>query len=506
VVTSIARPRGLPRGVQLALALAVDAGFLYAWSAALGGWIGPTGAGPALGLPLLVGLLILATLAARLWASRFATLRFAGLAVALLGLVIALLIGVTTLWTGAGTRDWARAWSAFSQTSLGLRDSAVVGLALAAWWRGIAAGRARLALDDVEAGLRVAILALVGVFLLNAVATPGTGPVVNTLVGAAVVVLFAGLTSLPLARIYDMSDRPRNQDGPPLGVRGHWLAILLGTVAALLLVTALLAQVLTFERIDALASLLAGPADAVFWAIFYVLVVPLGFVVEVLIYLFRLFIHPGTSSRPPQPPNLGWLKALREQGQAGAGPSDALLVAARWTVGIVLATIVVLLLARAVSRLAEWRTNDGVDESRDFVWSWSAWREQVQRLIRFLLGWRPPPLAALLHREHVADPGGVPLRGPRELYRELLRLGARHGRARAPHETPREYERALERVEPFDVGQPETEILTGVYARARYGNEPPDGAAVAAARGALDRLRALDEPDQRADGAASSRA
>jgi hypothetical protein len=499
MLTTIARPRWLPRSAQLALVLAVDAGFLYAWSAALGGWIDPANPRPTLGLTLVIGILVLATLAARLWSVRFATARFAGLTVAFLGLVIAILIALVASWAGAGTRDWSIAWRVLGQTSLGLRVTSEVGLALVAWWRGIAAGRTRLVLEDVEGGLRGAVLALAGVFLLNALAPPGSQAVESTLTGATAIVLFAGLTGLPLARVFDMSERPHHQEGPPLGVRGHWLTILLGTIAVLLLITALLAQVFTFERIDDLTRPLAGPANAVFWTLFYVIVVPLGFVVEGLIYLIRLFLHPGSPTPPPQPPNFDFAKALRAQSQGGAGPPDALLVAARWTVGLVLAAIVVWLLTRALFRFAEWGTNDGVEESRDFVWSWSTLREWLQRLVRSLRGWKPPPLVAVVHRASVPRVGDVGLLGPRELYRELLRLGALRGRPRARDETPREYERALEGVNPFDAGRAETEILTDVYGRARYGNVAPDEATVAEARAALDRLRALDELNQQVD-------
>jgi hypothetical protein len=89
------------------------------------------------------------------------------------------------------------------------------------------------------------------------------------------------------------------------------------------------------------------------------------------------------------------------------------------------------------------------------------------------------------------ESGSRPLT-PRELYRELLRLGARAGQPRSPDETPNEYERALARVTSLASGENEIRTLTGVYVQDRYGPEPPESAHVGSALEALERLQALE--------------
>src|SRR5579884_297568 len=56
--TTTIRPRRWLRQVLLLLVLALEAGWLAAWSVALGGWIDANARGPVLGILPLVGLLV----------------------------------------------------------------------------------------------------------------------------------------------------------------------------------------------------------------------------------------------------------------------------------------------------------------------------------------------------------------------------------------------------------------------------------------------------------------
>lgn len=294
---------------------------------------------------------------------------------------------------------------------------------------------------------------------------------------------------MPFARVRDLGRSPRHRDQPALAINRHWLGLLLGTVAALLLVTILLALIFTFQRIDELTRPLAGPADALFWLLFYAIALPSGYLVAGLIYLLRLILHPGQARPPPPQPNLSWLDQVRSQAQQGGGLPVFLVLLAKWVLIAVVVAVVLLLLARAVFRYADWLSRDDVAEDRDFVLSWSglvqALRSWLRRLLhqpRWLAPWVPARVV-----ERVAADGEA--RDPRALYRELLRLGARLGRGRQASETPREYARVLDTVPPLHDATDEIGILTEVYSRARYGPAPPDEIRLARAREALDRLR-----------------
>lgn len=484
--------RYLLREIQGILFLAVEAGWLFAWSAALGSWLPTDQPSPVLGAAAVVGLLILAALATRAVYPLVPSKRIAGLTVALLGVAAAAFVGASTLLIVRPSSDWSATWRLFSNTNVGLRDGAAMVLALLAWWRGIAAGRARLSLDEVEAALRGAIVGLAVVFVLCALASAGLAAEAS-MVESVLVVLFAGLIGMPLARIRDLSQASRRQGGPPLGVRGHWLTIFLATVATLLLFTLLLADVLTFERIDTVFRTIAGPIDAVLTIVVYAIAIPVGLLIQGVVYLLQMLLHGRQQPRPLQPPETNWLQALRDQARPGAAPPEALVLILKWTIGAAVVALVVWLLARAVFRFAEGTSSDDVEETRDFVWSWAAVRDEILRLIRDWLGRRRSQPAVAPSRQQHASRIDDQAWGPRELYRELLRLGARRGRARRAAETPREYERALAGVPVFRERPRDVEVLTETYSRARYGDEPPDSRMVAEAQQALNRLKERDD-------------
>ncbi|HZW33602.1 MAG TPA: DUF4129 domain-containing protein, partial [Isosphaeraceae bacterium] len=276
---------------------------------------------------------------------------------------------------------------------------------------------------------------------------------------------------------------------PGPGIRRQWLAILVGTVTVLLLTTFILANIFTFQRIDALTRPLAGPADALLWALLYVIAVPAGFLIQGLIELFRALLHPGGPPRPPEAPAVNWVEVLRAQAHARTGPPALLVSVLKWSVIAVLAALILLLLGSALFRLADWRSDDGVEETRDFVISWAGLRASLLRMLQSLRA-RPPRVPVWLTGRPRHDPiAGRLTRDPRALYRELLRLGAHRGRPRAPGETPYEYQPALDRWPPFDQVRPELRVLTEVYVQARYSDRAPPEGAVQQAVTALDRVR-----------------
>ncbi|MBV8606604.1 MAG: DUF4129 domain-containing protein, partial [Singulisphaera sp.] len=114
-----------------------------------------------------------------------------------------------------------------------------------------------------------------------------------------------------------------------------------------------------------------------------------------------------------------------------------------------------------VSRLRSRRAIDeGVDEERETVWSWSTWWRGIMAALR-----------ARFRRRHApAAPSGSATRAPspdsvRALYRTVLRWSRAHGRPRLMTETPSEFEPSLRDRLPAALGQ----HLTAAYTHARYG-------------------------------------
>lgn len=487
-------PRGRPvRQVQLGLVLAGEAAWLYAWSLALAYLIDPSAAYLPLDVFQLVAVLAGAVAGARL-AAFMPSLHLARLLLALAGLVVSLVLGSQALWTAAAQTGWPVAWEMAWQGSLGLRVGAAVLLSVIAWLRGIAAGRSRLGLDSVESAFRLGIMALAAGLLVHAAAPVRDAAGTAGLTTAALVLLISGLIGLPLARILDTSQRPASPEEPPLRVSGPWLAMLLAVVATVLLLALALAGVLSFERLDALFRLLADPLERLAWFLLYVFALPAGMLIELIVTFLRRFLHTRQPQEVPQPLAPNWAEQLRQLQDQGAHPPAVLVLIMQWALLALGAVLIGALIAAAVRRFAGSGTGDDVAEDRDFVWPWDELTAALLRWLRALLRRPSGGMLVMRLRPLVSDSPVRALRDARELYRELLRLGARLGRGRAPDETPREYEQALRSLEALQPGAPEVHLLTQVYIQARYAPEPPRPEALAAAHEALERLRTYADP------------
>jgi hypothetical protein len=135
-----------------------------------------------------------------------------------------------------------------------------------------------------------------------------------------------------------------------------------------------------------------------------------------------------------------------------------------------LGLLAVLALVAGLGRLRARRALDeGVEEERETVWSWSGWwrsllsglRARFRR--RASISGSPTPAAA------ARPPDSI-----RALYRAVLRWSRAHGRPRLLFETPSEFEPALRERLPGQLG----EHLTAAYTRSRYADAPPSEAEV----------------------------
>ena len=495
------RSSGLLRWTQGVLILSVNLGWLFALSLGLGAWLDPERAGPVVAPLVLVGLAIFAAVFTRRVLRR-PTLP-ARLSVAILGVLIGLGVGGVVAASLPGVRTWGDFWRTWETTSFGFRVIAAALVAVLAWWRGIVAARSTLGLDEVMTASRNATLVLVVVFVLNALAGTANAVPAAPLVATTLIVLFASLVGIPLARVRDVVTSERNAGQDALGVNRYWLGTLLGAVAALLVVAILLAIVLTFNRMDDVLALFSGPLGALLDVIFYIVVVPVAYLLQLLFDVFHALLHPAKPLPRPTDLSGGWVQDLHKQVGSAGGASPTLLLALEIVGALLIGGMVVLLLTRAARRYADALESDEVAEERDFVLSWDDLRAVLRDWLRRL--WRRRAIRVTRPAtsvEPVATNAPALTRDPRALYRELLRLGARLGQARAPSETPREYQRDLVKLAPLSDGAPEIETLTNVYAAARYASTPPEDARIEAARVALERLREIanrPEPPVRAE-------
>lgn len=488
-----ARLPAIARILQLLLYLVADAGWLAAWSVALGIWLGPSAAGPLVGLSTIVALL-LAALGVTSQVVRRLPRRRNGVLV-VIGVLLALSISLAVSLATRDPMDARGPIESWLRDGLGGRAVVAMVFALVVWIRGIAAGRARLTREDVEGSFRGGVIALAVLFVLNTLLSPANAAPVGALVVATLVVLFAGLIGMPLARILDLSASEQRRQGTGLRVSRHWLGMIAGTIGILLVVAVLLAAVVTFERLDRLLGPVVSLIETALGFVVYLIAVPLGLLVQLLVDVLQSLLRPRAARVQILNSGISWLDQLKAQAATDHGPSVLLVLFVRGAVIASIIAVAVWLIARAVARYADTGEDDGVDEARDFVLSWEALaiaiRSWLARLLRrnFLPGPRP---AILTDQPTVIR--GDPL-DPREIYRELLRLGARLGRGRLSPETPREYQGQVARLTPLGASESDLSSITAVYSEYRYSEKPPNPSSVLEARAALERLQEIGHRD-----------
>jgi len=480
------RPFHLRFGIEEVLILLMMAGntaWIYPWAMAVAPWMDRTSR-PAITLPAVAGLLVMGVVATRLMSLAPGLMSAGRFLLPLLGLAAACgtaLAGLPAFSSGEPTDELVR------QLLSGETGTRAIGSAIfvaAVWGRGVNMGRSRPNLSMVEDQLRTGVVGLCALLAMSALAGRASAVSDASLLLPTLLFLATSLLEMPLASVAEVTESSRHRGSQRLTPGGSWLVMLLGIVAFLLAATLLLAQLLTFQRIEQAWEAISSPVSAFLESAVYILAIPVGLVVSLLIFLLSLLPQHKAAPNPQDDP-LKALDQLREQTVTGTIPNDAIMVM-KAVIAVALAILFLWFVARALSRLGRGSQDEGVEESRDIVWEWG-WLSDLWKwlLARLRPARRLMAAATAAARGNGALPGSV-----RALYREFLALGARQGMGRRRAETPLEYERRL-LADPALPGSEELREITASYLKARYAPSapnPPDHGAVASA---LERLRDL---------------
>lgn len=461
--------------------VAIEFSWAYPWVLLLSGSFYGASAAPLLPPGSALVLLTLAFLVVRAAVVRPWSLR----AVRALVVVAGLLSGMTAVrlayYPGRGPLDlrWMGALLVAAHDALPAVTPPVMGALLATvlWWRGVVLSERDFGYFEVDRAFRRGIGWSVVFVILLAIYGDTRG---FALTAAAPVYLLAffsiSLTTLSITRLLMLWEETQADPAQALAANRHWLLLLVGVVGVIFSSAAALATAAHVEMRPALARLLhplAPVAEALFYVLFALAMVVARVIVFVLARLpFRrmLPLFPAPAATPPSLRDL--LKDLPPQ----------LVSSARWGMaGLVIALLVILIAVSVVRARRKMRKKD--EDERESVWSGQAvltglgdaWRRLWNR-------WRP----ASRDRELPAV-GAI-----RVIYREMLRLGAAAGAARAPHQTPYEYCPALAGRLPGVEG--DVEMLTEAYVRARYSAHLPERSEIVGAQGALERIKTWVTP------------
>lgn len=343
------------------------------------------------------------------------------------------------------------------------------------WWRGVVLGQREFTHAEVELAFRRGVgwsVAFVLLFALygDSIGFSLTGPAISYTLGF----LSLGLIVLAVARLVGIWEESHADEEQALAMNRHWLLLLVILVGTMLLAGTLLSSLVSVDvwtHVYALLRPLAPVVEFLFLILFAVAAV----IARAILYVLERVRMVRQPMRPPivAPDPFGdFLRRLQQ-----IDLPAQVTTSARWGMVIGVVVILSLLVALAVIR-ARRRARRGDEDERESVWSMrvalgglgAAWRSLWKR-------------RALERGEHEA--AGVS--AIRELYRQLLRLGAEVGLPRFRYQTPYEYlPRLRARVPARDR---ELGTMTEAYVRVRYTPHLPDREEIAEVRVAFETIQ-----------------
>jgi len=327
------------------------------------------------------------------------------------------------------------------------------------WWRGISIGQRNLTFQGVAFSFRLGVLLLVfsAALLSTSVAYDSTTFIV--------LFFFFSLLAVALARVEEVN-QAKGGVGAPFNLA--WLAILLGSIAVVLVAAWLISRVYSIEGFSQALRWLWPVFDPLLRVVEYVIFLLLRLLSPLLLWLARIFqgvfdvlarnIEGLESFRPSPPKDFPSTEPTR---------LPRLLVdALRYIcLGVTAAGVLVILALALRRRLDKQRRGEEIRES---LWSSEVFAEGVLGSLRS--GWdRLKDLAGLVGR---FGPGlrlyaAVSIR---KIYANMARLAATLGFPRQPAQTPYEYLPALGLA--FPDCQAEATAITEAYVKVHYGEVP----------------------------------
>lgn len=393
---------------------------------------------------------------------------------ATLAVVIILLLLLVRLEHGAGYSLWDVNW--FS-TAVSQAMSMIVAFVFGCFlvWRGIVVGRENVTTGNLFRSFLKGVVGLILLIFAWVISSHiVTGQRALTALGPYVLGYFAaGLLALGICRFQSLR-AGMTEDTSLLSRR--WLLLLLAIVLIIVVVATVLAGSLSTELMAVIIKPLNTLLNWLFIALLYIVGYPAGVVATVLYYILRFFIQFLRNDIKPQQSDMPDFSDLQKQlkNVSPANLPENVIVALKWTVGILVAAALIYLLARALFRYRRSREDSGVREISESLWSWESFKSDLMTFLKYLLARfrkKPriilsppvPPLAAVLEGDE--QPLDI-----RELYRGLLWEGNKAGLPKRTGDTPYEYKSTLEGALAGEYGS--LSILTDAYVQNRYGHIP----------------------------------
>jgi hypothetical protein len=474
--------------LSLTLGLAaMDTCWIYAWAVLLGLWTDLQKPTPLLSPLSVLGLLLLGAFSTQALGRRALANRGVRLGLLALGLVAVLLAVRFDQYPASGGLGWLGSIVGALVALLGQVSGPALAFALGifVWWRGVRLGSQTATYVDVESAFRWGIGLLVGFGLIMALTTrPSVLPTIEARTTFFVVAFFfVSLVTLALGRLESLRTRTR-----ALGINSQWLGVLFAVAGAIVLLALLVGQLVSFDLLIVATRPIFDVIGWVLLVVVYIVVIPLAWIIELLVFALLSLLQLNGERPPPQPLQPADVDNFLQR-VLSLGLSPELVLALKALGATLLLGVGLLIVARAMRR---WRPSsteaDATDEERDSLWRAGSLRRTLFAWLRGLFRRRRSVATSLLGTELNSMEGDiVRFSSIREVYRELLTLAESHGVQRPLATTPIEHLSSLKNsLEP----EGDLEEITNAYVDVRYAEHAASVDEIKEARKQLQRLHA----------------
>jgi hypothetical protein len=345
------------------------------------------------------------------------------------------------------------------------------------WWRGISLGRSRLYFEDIyhafiiELAIMVLLVIMWGISFKDQAIRTLTSDIVVYVVGF----FFFGLVAMALSNLRIVQERLKTKGESSKYFGRRWFTIILTVIGGMVLLGIGFASIFSSQFISALQRFMVA-ASSVYDKVVTFLIYAIGYVVQLIGYVYlwflSLFKHKPPPPKPTIPEDIGELN-LKVHPQQPLPPWVILL-----TKLLILAMIigfVLFLIFKAVRRRQSKQIDSDLEEENESLWSWGGFAADIKVFFEMLIGrfkrkkqpvvvnkeikWRPDE--DVQHRLSIRD-----------IYQHLLWQGARLQIPREDFETPSEYALRLGQAVP-ESSEP-LDRITGFYLDVRYGDQKPE--------------------------------
>jgi len=342
------------------------------------------------------------------------------------------------------------------------------------WWRGISLGRSHFYFEDIYHTFMIELALMVLLVIMWGFSFQGQA--VRTLNADIVIYIigffFFGLVAMALSNLRIVQERLKTKGESSKNFSRKWLSIILTVIVGMVLLGIGFASIFSPQFISALGRFMQAVSN-VYDKVVLFLLYAIGFIVQLISYVYQWLINLITKGKQPEPPTMeAAAPPTNVNGNTPGTFPEWILTTVKAVILIAIVGAVIFLIYKAVQRRHSMQTDEDLDEENESLWSWGGFKSDIAEFFKMLfrrfqrkaktvpatapINWQPEE--DVKHRLSI-----------REIYQHLLWQGARLSIPREDFETPSEYALRLGQAVP-ESSEPLNKI-TGLYLEVRYGEQ-----------------------------------